>query len=365
MVLHVDGTILDEAPPCAAVLYHQFPQLRESARRLVASLASSRPGSTYSATGLYLTAREYAVAQSSDTRLEVLATDSLGCNLAIVMRNPATGHTLLAQVDRLTASDLDAMTAALVPQHSYSSRLNLSLVGSYQDRAGVALSLLAPVLSSLHHHPHHFDLTLVCLGELATVRDATPPMPVLPGVGVNLRTGEVFPIADCSMERGPDLNLRTARTLAASGDKVPGMLSVYDCLREQLAIGPFTYEPMRAVDIWLGQPDDFLVQSLCPCPEAVGQGFARQLRAALQLVKEHPYPSVTLFHSDCPRLYSKAHDGAWSALHGSGKLPWYSQHSQQVVKAEAFPSLAGCHFKSEPMPWQSFPHTALHSQAFF
>merc|ERR1712080_406269 len=27
----------------------------------------------------------------ADTRLEVLATDSLGCNLAIVMRNPATG----------------------------------------------------------------------------------------------------------------------------------------------------------------------------------------------------------------------------------------------------------------------------------
>jgi len=72
MVLHVDGTTLDEAPPCAAVLYHQFPQLRESGRRLVASLPSSRRGATYNATGLYLTAREYAVAQSSDTRLETL-----------------------------------------------------------------------------------------------------------------------------------------------------------------------------------------------------------------------------------------------------------------------------------------------------
>ena len=51
MVLHVDGTTLDEAPPCAAVLYHQFPQLRESGRRLVASLPSSRRGATYNATG--------------------------------------------------------------------------------------------------------------------------------------------------------------------------------------------------------------------------------------------------------------------------------------------------------------------------
>ena len=97
MVLHVDGTTLDEAPPCAAVLYHQFPQLRESGRRLVASLATSRPGSTYSATGLYLTAREYAVAQSSDTRLEVLATDSLGCNLAIASREERASRGGLSQ----------------------------------------------------------------------------------------------------------------------------------------------------------------------------------------------------------------------------------------------------------------------------
>jgi hypothetical protein len=357
MVLHVEGAPLEEAPACSASLYHQFPALRGPARALTAALPSARPGAAYSAAGHYLTAREYAAAQGPDSRLEVLATDRLGCNLALVLRNPATGTTLLAQVDRLTASDLDAMTAAVAPL-GYSSPLSLSLVGSYQDRAGVSLSLLGPILSTLHHHPHRLDLVLLCLGELATTRpEGSPTLPTLPGVAVSLRTGEVFPLADCSMDRGPDLDLRVARTLAASGEKVPGMLALYDCQREQLLVGPFTYEPMRAVDIWLGQPDEFLLQSLCPVPEAVDAGYARQLRAALQLVKEHPYPSVSLFQSDCPRVYSKLQTGGWSP-HQPAKLPWYPQ--QHHVKAEAFPSLtvpalASCHFKTEPMPWHSFP----------
>ena len=38
------------------------------------------------------------------------------------------------------------------------------------------------------------------------------------------------------------------------------VLEVYDCAREELQIGPFTYEPMRAVDIWLQQTDEFLLQ---------------------------------------------------------------------------------------------------------
>ena len=387
MVLYVSGTPLSEAPPCPSALYQQFPGLREGASRLVRQMAGAARGADYNRVSLYVTTREFATARSSDSRLEMLATDSLANNLAIVLRNNSTGHTLLAQVDRLTSSDVDAMTSSLSPQHGFSSPLSLSLVGSYQDRAGVSLSLLAPILSTLHHHPHHLDLEVVCIGDMATSPQASStPLPALPGLAVSLRTGELFPLADCSMEHGPDMDLRTARTLAASGDKVPGMLAVYDCQREQLSVGPFTWEPMRAVDIWLGQGDDFLVQSLCPCPESLGQGYPQQLRAALSLVKSHPYPSVTLFPSDSPRLYAKAQGGQWvalqqvntatvglvpiiltlSSLQAPSKLSWYPG---PPVKSESFPclptsSLASCHFKTEPLPWQATtaPWT---SQAFF
>ena len=87
------------------------------------------------------------------------------------------------------------------------------------------------------------------------------------------------------------------------GEKL-GMLAVYDCVHEEMVIGPFTYSPMRAVDIWLQQNDQFLLQSLSPCPEAIEdtERFTQSLRATLRVIKEHPYPSVTLFPANTSNL---------------------------------------------------------------
>jgi protein N-terminal asparagine amidohydrolase len=83
------------------------------------------------------------------------------------------------------------------------------------------------------------------------------------------------------------------------------MLEVYDCSREELRIGPFSYEPMRAVDIWLQQSDDFLLQSLSSSPDVAPPHFVPHLRSTLKRIKDDPYPSVTLFHNNLPRYYRK------------------------------------------------------------
>ncbi len=83
------------------------------------------------------------------------------------------------------------------------------------------------------------------------------------------------------------------------------MLEVYDCSREELRIGPFSYEPMRAVDIWLQQTDDFLLQSLSSSPDVAPPHFVPHLRSTLKRIKDDPYPSVTLFHNNLPRYYRK------------------------------------------------------------
>ena len=161
-----------------------------------------------------------------------------------------------------------------------------------------------------------------------------------------------------------------------------GMLEVYDCVHEEMVVGPFTYSPMRAVDIWLQQSDQFLLQSLSPCPEAVEdvERFTAQLRSTLRVIKEHPYPSVTLFPANNSRTYRKdAGSGAWVARSSnnntitttpttSSTSSWYPQ---QYIKTEACISsyktesaaltyktdpafnLNNFHFKHESMPWQS------------
>ena len=94
------------------------------------------------------------------------------------------------------------------------------------------------------------------------------------------------------------------------------LLEIYDCSREELRIGPFSYEPMRAVDIWLQQSDEFLLQSLSSVPEVVPPHFVQQLRTTLKRIKDDPYPAVTIFNSNCPRYYRKDSNlGHWLRVH--------------------------------------------------
>ena len=128
------------------------------------------------------------------------------------------------------------------------------------------------------------------------------------------------------------------------------MLEVYDCSREELRIGPFSYEPMRAVDIWLQQGDDFLLQSLSSSPEVAPPLFVPNLRTTLRRIKDDPYPSVTLFHNNLPRYYRK--DGA------TGQ--WIRFHYKHE---EPPPSLAPVLSSSLPPvpPWTAVPQPVMSS----
>ena len=180
-------------------------------------------------------------------------------------------------------------------------KLELHLIGGFGDTKNVSENLLVPVLNILHRSPHNLDLVTCCVGEVCTVVRGGAPWPLLYGVGVYVKNGIMFPAS--FMDRGPDMDMRLARTL--TGGEGVCMLDIYAPEREELRIGPFSYLPMRSVDIWLTQSDDFILQSLTPCPEVVAdrEMFVRHVRATLKLVKSHPYPSVTVFHTNTPRVY--------------------------------------------------------------
>lgn len=55
------------------------------------------------------------------------------------------------------------------------------------------------------------DLTLACVGELNTTVRGGIHWPMIYGVGVNVKTGEIFPAT--FPDKGPDLALRCARQL--------------------------------------------------------------------------------------------------------------------------------------------------------
>ena len=79
----VSGVPLEEAPQSVGQLYLQFGQLREGAR-LVVDKRREVVGPTRS---LYVSVREFAVTHSQDSKVEILGTDNLVNNVAIIMKN--------------------------------------------------------------------------------------------------------------------------------------------------------------------------------------------------------------------------------------------------------------------------------------
>ena len=88
------------------------------------------------------------------------------------------------------------------------------------------------------------------------------------------------------------------------------MLDIYDCKMEMLCIGPFHYEPLGSVSLWLNMPDDVILKHLSTSPEVEPAHFVAQTRSALKHIEQHPFPAVTIFPENRPHYY-RMNDGMW------------------------------------------------------
>ena len=65
------------------------------------------------------------------------------------------------------------------------------------------------LVGTLHRIRPTLELVTCCVGELATVRRNGAPWPLVYGLAVNVKTGDIFPAQ--FTDKGPDMDLRSAR----------------------------------------------------------------------------------------------------------------------------------------------------------
>ena len=89
---------------------------------------------------------------------------------------------------------------------------------------------------------------------------------------------------------------------------------------------------MRAVDFWLQQNDEFLL-NLSSAPDVSPPQFVQLVRNTLKRIKEDPYPAVTIFHSNSPRYYRQdSIAGHWIRVHHKEEV---SANSTAAIAAAA------------------------------
>nr|XP_020664388.1 protein N-terminal asparagine amidohydrolase isoform X2 [Pogona vitticeps] len=282
------------------------PELEERAKVL-----RSQPAQTVGPKGLlYVQQREFAATTPKDGSVSVLGSeDATTCHL-VVLQHTGSGATCLTHCDGSdTEMEVLLITNAVkvLSPNPECGRLEVHLVGGFRDDRRLSQELTNQLLRAFDHLQDSIHLVTFCVTELNDRQENGNHFPFIYGIGVNVKTGDIFHAT--FPDRGPDEDLRSASTL--TGAK---MVNIYDSRKEQLCIGPYYWMPSPVVDFWLEQDDQYILQTLSTSPLAEPPHFVSHIRATLMYLKEHPFPDMTLFPSKKPWIYKKNSNGLWERV---------------------------------------------------
>lgn len=306
MVLVLNGVLQDECIPLDThSLFMQHPIYRETANNLL-----SIPSKTIGPVNLlYVGQREMAAVAPHDKNVHIIGSDDATSCMIVVVRHTGSGAIALAHLDGNGTDEAVTTMVSRVQELALGypeGRIELQLIGGFRDQQGYSEDLFSNIMQSFHKHPMEIDLTQACIGEVNTILRGDTHWPIIYGIGANTKTGEIFPAT--FPDKGPDIHLRNARHFTG-GHQV---LDVYDSQLGMLRIGPFNYEPMRGIDLWLSQSDEFILQHLSTTPDVEPPHFVMQVRATLKFIQDNQFPAITVFRENRPLYYRRDENtGLW------------------------------------------------------
>ncbi|XP_013787100.1 protein N-terminal asparagine amidohydrolase-like [Limulus polyphemus] len=304
MPLLINGVMLEDVPPDTRTLFEAYPHFKEVTAALIAQV----PKVIGPVGLLYVHQREYAVTSPHDKNITVLGTDDTTTCIMVILKHTGSGAVALGNFDGCGMEQGVANMIRRVQEFSMNTpdgRLELHLVGGFLDSRGYSEDLAVRLIYTFNKQPVSIHLVTACITELNNSLRGNINWPVIYGIGVNVKSGEIFPAT--FPDKGPDVPLRSTRYFTSCYD----MLDVYDYNLGLLRIGPFNYEPMRGVDLWLSQSDEFILQHLSTSPEVQPPHFVLQVRATLKFIQQNPFPGVTVFPDNRPHFFRKDESGAW------------------------------------------------------
>lgn len=313
MVLVLNGVIQDETvcPKNSSNLFLQHPHYRTTATQL--TQMPVRIITTNPQIGLlYVHQRELGAVPSHDKQINLIGSDDATTCIIAIIKHTGSGAISLSHLD---GCGIDEAVGKMISKvHDLSigyceGRIELQLVGGYKDPNGHGEELFYKIMQAFQRNPNEVDLTLSCVGELNTIVRDSINWPIIYGIGVNVKTGEIFPAK--FEDKRPEFHLRQARNL--TGGRT--VLDIYDSQLGMIKIDPFNYDPLRGVDLWLAQPDEVILQHLSTSPQVEPQHFVSETRATLKYIQDNPFPAITVFREN-RSLYFKRNEttGAWEPV---------------------------------------------------
>ncbi|XP_043568063.1 protein N-terminal asparagine amidohydrolase isoform X3 [Chiloscyllium plagiosum] len=199
--------------------------------------------------------------------------------------------------------------AATTPQDGYSMgdllqiQSSVSILGT--EDATTCHMVVLRHSEAFNCQPENIHLETYCLTELNDVVKQNIHWPVIYGIAVNVKTGDIFRAT--FPDRGPDEIIRAARTFLEGS-----IMSVYNAKEEQLQIEPYQWKQFTAAPFWLQQTDQVILQNFSTSPLVEPSHFVKHERSIFQFLSH--YPEEPLFPKGRSRIYKKTADGLWERI---------------------------------------------------
>ncbi|XP_072337917.1 protein N-terminal asparagine amidohydrolase isoform X1 [Scyliorhinus torazame] len=327
-----------QLPSSTADFIDRYSQLEEGANRL-----KSKPVRKIDPKGLlYVQQRELAAITPQGDSVSILGTDDATTCHMVVLRHTGSGATCLGHCDgseteRMVSLMLNATKSLSVGCDS--GRYEVHLIGGFIDERSLSHTLTLELLKAFDRESENIHLETYCLTELNDVVKKNVHWPVIYGIAVNVKTGEIFHAT--FPDKGPDEVIRSARNFLGGSvsfesfskfkshlksprspaknrvdfSKVHSfskVMSIYDAEVEQLQIEPFEWTPFPAAPFWFQQNDQVILQNFSTSPLVEPPDFAQHMRSIFQFLNRRPKES--LFPKGRSRIYKKTADGLWERI---------------------------------------------------
>ncbi|KAL4624523.1 protein N-terminal asparagine amidohydrolase [Arapaima gigas] len=287
------------------MFFAQHPHIKDSAREFHAKA----PVSVDTRCLLYVQQRECATTTPADNSVSVLGSDDATTCHLVVLRHTGSGATCLAHCDGSnTWSEVSLIVKSVNHLSSQASegRLELHLIGGFDDDRKLSQQLSLRLLAAFQKQKEDIHLVTCCITELNDVVTDGVHRPIVYGIGVNVKTGEVFPASFPIRE--PAENLRSARTFTGGQ-----MIEIYDSSKETVKIGPCNWPPNSDIAFWLSQDNDTILQFLSTSPLAEPPHFVKHIKSTIKFILEHPNCDG-LFPGGQPQLFQRTDKGDWERV---------------------------------------------------
>ncbi|XP_020391199.2 protein N-terminal asparagine amidohydrolase isoform X1 [Rhincodon typus] len=293
-----------QLPSSTGDFIERYSHLKEAAKSL-----QSKPVCKIDPKGLlYVHQREFATTTPRDGSVSILGTeDATTCHM-VVLRHTGSGATSLGHCDGADTELTVSLMFNAVKSLSVgcdSGRYEVHLVGGFIDERSLSHRLTLELLEALNCQSENIHLETYCLTELNDVVKQNIHWPVIYGIAVNVKTGDIFHAT--FPDRGPDEVIRAARTFLGGS-----IMSIYNAKEEQLQIDPYQWKQFTAAQFWLQQTDQVILQNFSTSPLVEPSHFVTQERSVFRFLSR--YPEEPLFPKGRSRIYKKTSDGLWERI---------------------------------------------------